>query len=68
MSKEIDNMSHKELNRLQTIRESLSRHITQDQAAERIAISVRQLKRLVQRYRSEGPQGLVSRRSGKRPQ
>lgn len=67
MAKEIISMSHKELDRLQIIRESVSRHITQDQAAERIGISVRQVKRLVQRYRVEGPQGLVSRRRGKRP-
>ncbi len=36
MAKETISMSHKELNRLQIIRKSVSRHITQDQAAERI--------------------------------
>lgn len=40
MAKEIISMSHKELDRLQIIRESVSRHITQDQAAERIGISL----------------------------
>ena len=67
MSKEIISMSLKELDRLQIIRDSVSRQITQEQAADRIGISIRQVKRLVQRYRIEGPQGLVSRRRGQRP-
>lgn len=60
-------MSLKELDRLQIIRDSVSRQITQEQAADRIGISIRQVKRLVQRYRIEGPQGLISRRRGQRP-
>lgn len=67
MSKEIISMSLKELDRLQIIRDSVSRQITQEQAADRIGISIRQVKRLVQRYRIEGPQGLISRRRGQRP-
>ena len=67
MIKETVTMSHKELDRLQIIQESVNRHITQEQAAVRIGISVRQVKRLVHRYRTEGPVGLVSRRRGKRP-
>lgn len=67
MIKETVTMSHKELGRLQIIQESINRHITQEQAAARIGISIRQVKRLVQRYRNEGPSGLVSRRRGKRP-
>ena len=67
MTKETVTMSHKELHRLQIIQESINRHITQEQAAARIGISIRQVKRLVQRYRNEGPSGLVSRRRGKRP-
>lgn len=51
----------------QIIRDSVSRQITQEQAADRIGLSIRQVKRLVQRYRVEGPQGLVSRRRGRRP-
>ncbi|EFB4485336.1 TPA: helix-turn-helix domain-containing protein, partial [Escherichia coli] len=58
MIKETVTMSHKELHRLQII---------QEQAAARIGISIRQVKRLVQRYRNEGPSGLVSHRRGKRP-
>ena len=67
MIKETVTMSHKELDRLQIIQESVNRHITQEQAASRIGISVRQVKRLVHRYRNEGPVGLISRRRGKRP-
>ncbi|WP_336996809.1 ISNCY family transposase [Leclercia sp. UBA7405] len=67
MSKEIISMSLKELDRLQIIRDSVSCQITQEQAADRIGISIRQVKRLVQRYRIEGPQGLISRRRGQRP-
>lgn len=67
MIKETVTMSHKELHRLQIIQESINRHITQEQAAARIGISIRQVKRLVQRYRNEGPSGLVSHRRGKRP-
>lgn len=58
MIKETVTMSHKELHRLQII---------QEQAAARIGISIRQVKRLVQRYRNEGPSALVSHRRGKRP-
>lgn len=67
MIKETVTMSHKELDRLQIIQESVNRHITQEQAASRIGISVRQVKRLVHRFRNEGPVGLISRRRGKRP-
>lgn len=67
MSKEIISMSLKELDRLQIIPDSVSCQITQEQAADRIGISIRQVKRLVQRYRIEGPQGLISRRRGQRP-
>ncbi|WP_258153174.1 helix-turn-helix domain-containing protein, partial [Cronobacter sakazakii] len=52
MIKETVTMSHKELHRLQIIQESINRHITQEQAAARIGISIRQVKRLVQRYRN----------------
>ena len=52
MIKETVTMSHKELDRLHIIQESLNRHITQEQAAARIGISIRQVKRLVQRYRN----------------
>lgn len=65
MAKEIISVSHKELDRLQIIRGAVSRHITQDQAAERKGLSVRQVKHLVQRYRVEGSQGMISPRRGK---
>jgi transposase len=67
MIKETVTMSHKELDRLQSIQEPVSRHITQEQAAVRIGVSIRQVKRLVHQYRNEGPVGLIFRRRGKRP-
>ncbi|EAA9504254.1 helix-turn-helix domain-containing protein, partial [Salmonella enterica] len=67
MFKEAVTMSHKELNRLQIIQETVCRNITQEQAAARTGVSVRQIKRLVHRYRTEGAEGLISRRRGKRP-
>ncbi|APY60989.1 ISNCY family transposase [Salmonella enterica] len=67
MFKEAVTMSHKELNRLQIIQETVCRNITQEQAAARTGGSVRQIKRLVHRYRTEGAEGLISRRRGKRP-
>lgn len=50
MFKEAVTMSHKELNRLQIIQKTVCRNITQEQAAERTGVSVRQIKRLVHRY------------------
>ena len=67
MIKETVTMSHKELDRLQSIQEPVSRHITQEQAAIRIVVSIRQVKRLVHRYRNECPVCIISRRRGKRP-
>lgn len=67
MIKETVAMSYKEFGRLQVIQESVKRHITQEQAALRIGVSVRQVKRVVHQYRDDGPAGLISRRRGKRP-
>ena len=51
MRKETVTMSYKELDRLQIIQEFVNRHITQQQAALRVGISVRQVKRLMWRER-----------------
>ena len=63
MIKETVTMSHKELHRLQII-QRINRHIAEQAWHWH---SIRQVKRLVQRYRNEGPSGLVSHRRGKRP-
>jgi len=51
----------RELDRLKAIQAVVDRELKPGRAAERLGISVRQIERLVIRYRSEGPIGLVSR-------
>lgn len=58
-------MSHRELDRVGVVRGVVERQLTQAQAAARLKLSVRQVKRLVRRYRAEGPPGLASRRRGR---
>ncbi len=59
-------MSHKEVQRLQVLRRLQHEGLLQSQAAQQLGVSVRQVKRLVRRLRECGPQGLVSRRRGRR--
>lgn len=58
-------MSHKELDRVTVIKALTSGSIKQKTAARQLGLSIRQIKRLLKRFRREGPQGLVSRRRGK---
>ncbi|MBS0417026.1 MAG: ISNCY family transposase [Proteobacteria bacterium] len=51
----------KDLDRLKTIQAVIDRELKPGRAAERLGLSVRQIERLVIRYRSEGPVGLISR-------
>lgn len=60
-------MSHQEVERLEVIQQVASRKIKQKEAARRLGMSERQVKRLVARYRLDGAAGLVSRHRGKRP-
>lgn len=60
-------MSRKEIDRHGIIVQVINRKLTQKAAAGRLGLSVRQVKRLVQRYRVEGAAGLISRRRGQRP-
>ncbi|EQD29657.1 transposase [mine drainage metagenome] len=60
-------MSRKEVDRVGVMQQVAERRILQQEAAARLGISVRQVKRLRTRLRGEGPQGLVSRRRGWRP-
>ncbi len=60
-------MSRQELDRAGVIRQVVEKRLRQKEAARQLGLSVRQIKRLVQRYRAEGLAGLVSRRRGKRP-
>ena len=56
----------REVDRVEVIREVLGRRLRQGEASERLGICVRQVKRLVRRYREEGARGLRSRRGGRR--
>ena len=53
-----------EVNRLKIIQDVLDRLTTQ-LAAERLGISDRHCRRLLERYRTDGPLGLTSRKRGK---
>src|ERR1700759_2792711 len=50
-----------DLERLKTIQAVVDRELRPGRAAERLGLSVRQIERLVIRYRAEGPVGLISR-------
>ena len=59
-------MSMRELDRFKVIEAVAEARLTPGRAAERLGLSVRQVERLVMRYRDEGAAGLVSRRRGTR--
>jgi transposase len=54
-------MSMRELDRLKCIQAVVDRELYPGIAAERLGISTRQLRRIAQRYRAEGPTGLISK-------
>lgn len=54
-------MSICELDRLKTVQAVIDRQLKPGKAAERLQLTDRQLRRLVNRYRQEGPPGLASR-------
>ncbi len=58
-------MSSKELGRKAEVERVIDRRITQKEAARRLGVSERQIRRILQRYRAEGDGGLVSRKRGK---
>lgn len=67
MAKGLITMSRKEVDRLGVIKDVVDKKIKQRQAAKRLRLSIRQIKRLVRRYRLEGVDGLLSRRRGRPP-
>lgn len=67
MAKEHITMSRKEVDRLSVIQSVISKQLTQAQAAKQLSLCIRQIKRLVKRYREQGATGLVSGHRGKRP-
>ena len=56
-------MTQKAVDRLVVVQQVVSRQLRQREAARQLGLSVQQIKRLVVRYRAEGPSGLVSRAS-----
>ena len=67
MTKGYVTMSQREVGRLEVIRSVATRQLRQADAAQQLDLSIRQVKRLVQRYRRSGAAGLVSGHRGKRP-
>jgi len=63
--KDIIIMSQRELKRLKVIHEVIDKHITQKIATELLALSQRQIRRLIQRVRKGGDKGIVHRLRGK---
>jgi len=59
-------MTMRELDRLKCVQGVVDRQLKLYQAAERLGLTTRQVRRLVRRYRQEGPVGLISRH-GNRP-
>lgn len=60
-------MSQKEVGRLEVIQATVRKQIRQVDASWQLGLSIRQVKRLVRRYRQDGAAGLVSGHRGKRP-
>lgn len=59
-------MSTRELDRLQVLVRVTEGRLTQREAAEELAVTERQLRRLLRAYRARGPAGLASKRRGRR--
>ncbi|MGH3998961.1 MAG: helix-turn-helix domain-containing protein [Pseudonocardiaceae bacterium] len=57
-------MSAKELRRVHVIRQAMDQAIRQQEAAELLGLTARQVRRLIQRVRVEGDAGLVHRGRG----
>src|SRR5512136_124918 len=62
---ELLTMSKRELTRLEIMQRIKEKRLTQKEAAHMLGMSIRQVKRLWKAYRTQGAQGLVSRRRGK---
>ncbi|MHC1781979.1 MAG: helix-turn-helix domain-containing protein [Anaerolineaceae bacterium] len=58
-------MSNKELARKTEVERVIDHRITQKEAANKLGVTERQFRRILQRYRQEGDGGLVSRKRGK---
>ena len=57
-------MSMRDIDRLKVIQSIIDGHLKASTAANRLQLTKRQVNRLVQRYRSDGVAGLISRQRG----
>jgi transposase len=57
-------MSGQERDRSHVVRQAVEHHLSQQEGAERLGISLRQFKRLVRAWKRDGAAGLVSRQRG----
>ncbi len=67
MTEENITLSHQEVERLSVIQSTISRQLTQAEAALQLCIGTRQVKRLVRAYRAKGAAGIICGHRGKRP-
>ncbi len=58
-------MSAKEMSRLEVMQRLAEKRLKQKEAAEILGLTVRQVKRLLKKYRQSGASGLISQRRGK---
>ena len=58
-------VSRKELNRIAVVQRVVEKRLSQVAAAKMLGVSARQIRRLVRRFETQGPAGLVSKRRGK---
>jgi transposase len=63
---ELLTMSAKELSRLEVMQQIARKQLSQKEAARMLSLGVRQIKRLLQRYRQQGAAGLVSKHRGRK--
>ena len=59
-------MSIKDLDRLEVLKKTLNKELTQEEAGRLLKIGSRQIRKLLLRLKQEGPSGIVSRLIGKR--
>lgn len=64
--KEIFHLNQKELDCMNVFEDIKEKRLTQEKAAIKLKMSLRQLKRKFKRYKADGPAGLTHKGRGKR--
>ncbi len=62
--KDIIMATQEELRHLHIIRKAIDKHITQEEAADILELSQRQISRIAKRIRTEGDKGIIHRSRG----